>query len=575
MTMPRIERPRAAQTSPSRDDPHARAVRTLFRRILATVSGLTVVAGLSGCDLTEEVVSGVTPAYYQSQEGVEDAIDASYSFLQRFYAQEIQMTMTELGTDLWVKGADGSFKHFNDYDSGLNPTTSPVEDLWNDSYLAINTINTVLARLPEVEGISEELKIEREAEVRFLRALFYFNLVRTYGDVHLTLEETTEIETEAHRTPAAQIYEQAILPDLEFAEANLPAVASEAGRASASAAQHLLALVYLTRNDAGDLERALDKANALINSGNYQLVERWWDLFEIGNELNSEVIFSVQFTNDPLTTGNGNRFHLYFLMEYDREPGMHRVLHYGRPWKRLRPTEKLLYLFDREADSRFEDGFQDVWYATDDDPDAGLSVGDTAIFIPHVRTSELPAEYRDKNYRIFTEPDDFWNPTSTDFGAEYDYRYFPPLTKHQDPTRLSVNDERGQSDFVIARLAETYLLAAEALVRMGRAEEAVSYLNAVRERAAFPGMEDAMTVTAAEVDLDFVLDERGRELFGEGHRWFVLQRTGKLIDWVRTYNLDAAANIQEHHVLRPIPQTQIDRTKNVDGAAFGQNPGYR
>lgn len=546
----------------------------MIRRILATASVLAALVGVSACDLTEDIVSGITSTYYDTPEGIEDALNASYGWLDAFYAQEIHMTTTELGTDLWVKGADGSHKQFNDYTPELNPTESYVEQLWNDSYQAINTFNVVITRAPNVEGVSEDQRTQYIAEVRFLRALFYFNLVRTYGDIHLTLEETTDIVTDAQRTPAAEVY-QAIIDDLAFAEANLPAVPSVDGRATRGAAQHLLALTYLTRAESGDLELALGKANEVINSGTYQLIERWADLFEIENEKNSEVIFSVQFTDDPLTTGNGNHFHLYFLMEYDREPGMERVLEYGRPWKRLRPTEKLLYLFDREIDSRFEDGFQDVWYATNDASDKGLSVGDTAIFIPNVRTSELPAAYNDKNYRIFTEPDDFWNPQVTPHGAEYDYRYFPALTKHLDPTRLSVNDERGQRNFVIARLAETYLLAAEALVRMGRAEEAVPYLNAVRERAAFPGMEGAMRITAAEVDLDFVLNERGRELFGEGHRWFALQRTGKLIDWVREFNLDAAPNIQDHHVLRPIPQTQIDRTKNADGAAFDQNPGYK
>jgi hypothetical protein len=546
----------------------------MIRRMLATVSPLALLAGVLACDLSEEIVSGVTPGFYDSREGLEGAVNASYSFLQRFYAQEIQMTMTELGTDLWVKGADGSFKHFNDYTSTLNATTGPVVQLWNDSYQAINTINTVLARLPDIAGISDELRAERTAEMRFLRALFYFNLVRTYGDVHLTLEETTGIQTEAHRTPVADIYQQAILPDLEFAEANLPAVQSAAGRPSRGAAQHLLALVYLTRNESGDPERALDKANAVINSGNYQLVDRWANLFEIQNERNSEVIFAIQFTNDPLTTGNGNRFHLYFLMEYDVQPGMSRVLQYGRPWKRLRPTQKLTYLFDRAIDSRYEDGFQFLWLATKDDPQRGLSVGDTAIFIPSVRTSQLPAEFHGKNYRIITEPDDFWSPQPTGFGTEYDFRSFPALKKHQDPTRLSINEERGQRDFVVMRLAETYLLAAEALVRMSRNDEAVPYLNAIRERAAYPGSEMAMRVTAADVDLDFVLDERGRELFGEGHRWFTLQRTGKLVEWVRMYNREGAPNIQDHHLLRPIPQTQIDRTKNADGSVFSQNPGY-
>jgi starch-binding outer membrane protein, SusD/RagB family len=539
----------------------------------ATALGLVALTGLAACDLTENIVTGVTSTYYETPSGLEDAVKATYSRLHNFYAQEIHMTMTELGTDLWVKGSDGSHKHFNDYTAPLNPATGYVGQLWNDTYVSINTANAVITRGPNTQGMSEELRTQRIAEARFLRALFYFNLVRTYGDVHITLEETVGVVTEARRSPAAEVY-QVIIEDLNFAEQNLPAVQSEDGRATRGAAQHLLALVYLTRADAGDLERALEKADAVINSGTYQLLPTWFDIYDINNQKNSEVVFSVQFTNDPLTRGAGNRFHLYYLMEYDVLPGMHRVVHYGRPWKRLRPTAKLLYLYDRDADTRFSDSFQDVWFATRDDAERGLAVGDTAVFFPHVKTSELPAEFHNKPYRIFTEPDNFWDPQQTPYGSEYEYRFYATLTKWLDPTRLTVNDEQSQRNLPIMRLAETYLLAAEALVRLGRPADAVPYLNAVRERAALPGMVDAMRITAADVDLDFVLDERGRELAGEGHRWFTLQRNGKLVDWVRAHNLDATPNIQDFHTLRPIPQTQIDRTQNSDGSTFGQNPGY-
>jgi starch-binding outer membrane protein, SusD/RagB family len=347
----------------------------------ATALGLAALTGLAACDLTENIVTGVTSSYYETPAGLEDAVKATYSFLHWFYAQEIHMTMTELGTDLWVKGSDGSFKHFNDYTAALNATTGPVNWLWNDSYQAINTANAVITRAPNTSGLSEELRSRRIAEARFLRALFYFNLVRTYGDVHITLEETVGVETEARRSPAAEVY-QVIIDDLTFAEQNLPVTQPQDGRATRGAAQHLLSLVYLTRAASGDLERALEKAEAVI-AGPYQLVPNWISLFDIGNQKNSEVVFAVQFTNDPLTRGNGNRFHLYFLMEYDVLPGMHRVLHYGRPWKRLRPTEKLLRLYDRDADSRFWDSFQRVWFAKRADDARGIAVGDPAVYLPH------------------------------------------------------------------------------------------------------------------------------------------------------------------------------------------------
>lgn len=536
--------------------------------------GLAGLLSLSACvDLEEEIVTGVTSSYYETAAGLEDAVKASYAGLQAIYAQEMDMTMSEMGTDLWTKGADGSHKQWNDYTPTLNPTTSLARNYWNDSYRAINTINAVIDRAGNIkEGISEAQKNVRIAEVRFLRGLFYFNLVRHYGPVHITLKETTGVVTEATRSPEAEVYKQ-IIEDLKFAEANLPAVQSQYGRATQGAAQNALATVYLTRAEGNDLALAKEYADKVINSGRYQLLPEFSDVFRLGNERNKEVIFSVQFTTDPLTAGGfGNRWNLYYLMEYDIKPGMKRVLQYGRPWKRLRPTEKLIHLWDRDIDTRYEDSFQFVWYAVVDDPKFGLSKGDTAIFIPSVKTSQLPTKYTGKDYVIITEPDNFWNPRPTDFGFEYDPKNFPALTKHQDPTRQSINDVRGGRDFFVYRLADTYLMAAEALIRQGKPAEAVPYINAVRRRAAKPGKEAEMEITAADVNLDFLLDERGRELAGEGYRWFTLKRNGKLVEYVRKFNdpAEAAANIQDFHVLRPIPQDQIDRT---DGE-FPQNPGY-
>ncbi len=151
-----------------------------------------------------------------------------------------------------------------------------------------------------------------------------------------------------------------------------------------------------------------------------------------------------------------------------------------------------------------------------------------------------------------------------------------------DPTRPALNEERGQRDWVIARFAETYLLVAEALVRDGKAAEAVEYINTVRRRAAKPGVDPAsMNVTAAQVDLDFILDERARELAGEQLRWFDLKRTGTLVERTRLYNRDIrnwfnrGINPFEGtggalKILRPIPA----RALLLNEGEFEQNPGY-
>jgi hypothetical protein len=366
------------------------------------------------------------------------------------------------------------------------------------------------------------------------------------------------------REPTAKVYE-AIIKDLTEAVAALPATQSQVGRATKGAAQHLLAKVYLTRAASGDFARAADLGKAVIASGTYSLLPRYADLFVMGNERNREVVFAVQYTQDPITTPSGNRQHLYYIMEYDVRPGMMRDVANGRPFKRWMSTPWLLGLWDRSKDTRYQDTYTDVYFSNNP---ASIprrngvpvySVGDTAIWFPGVEiTAAERAARAAKGYEIYTP-------------SQYTNRVFPSVKKFLDPTRTSLNEERGQRDYVIARLAETYLLVAEALVRDGKAAEAVPFINAVRERAAKPGVDPkSMDVTAAQVDLDFVLDERSRELAGEGGRWFDLVRTGKLLERVNKHNPEAAAGIKPFHVLRPIPTTQIERVTTE----FKQNPGY-
>src|SRR5204863_235579 len=263
----------------------------------------------------------------------------------------------------------------------------------------INTANAVVGRAPVVDMDSSR-KAQRVAEARFLRALYYFVLVQMYGPVTLTLQETDVVSTQTTRAPVDSIYD-AIIDDLHYAEATLDYVSPDYGRVTKGAAQHLLAKVYLTRlrsNDAstdetlkqqaGDFANAADYAQRVINSGHYQLLSRFADVFDCNNERNAEVIWSVQFTTDPLTTGPGNSGHLYFLMEYDVMPGMKRDIANGRPFKRFRPTWFLLGLYDRTRDSRYDAQFTRVWYANntatipkDAQGVPTFQLGDTAVYV--------------------------------------------------------------------------------------------------------------------------------------------------------------------------------------------------
>jgi hypothetical protein len=227
-------------------------------------------------------------------------------------------------------------------------------------------------------------------------------------------------------------------------------------------------------------------------------------------------------------------------------------------------------LFDKQHDVRYEKSFKRVFYAntpgtytTVNGHPMTLASGDTALYI--VDEEWTPSRIANAGYSVYTL-------------SKHTDRVYPTLTKFLDPLRPSVPEMRGSRDFILFRLAETMLIAAEALMMDGRNAEALTYINMVRTRAAKPGATpaetvaniQAMQVTADQLNIDFILDERGRELLGEMKRWFDLTRTGKLVERVKKYNPDAATNIKDYHVLRPIPQNQIDRTSNE----FGQNGGY-
>jgi starch-binding outer membrane protein, SusD/RagB family len=118
-----------------------------------------------------------------------------------------------------------------------------------------------------------------------------------------------------------------------------------------------------------------------------------------------------------------------------------------------------------------------------------------------------------------------------------------------------------------------YLIAAEAELLQNNTAKAAELINVLRTRAAASGKTAEMQVTSANINIDFILDERARELAGEQLRWFDLKRTGKLVERVKLHNKSATTFIQDYHVLRPIPQKQLDAVTNK--STFVQNPGYK
>jgi len=149
--------------------------------------------------------------------------------------------------------------------------------------------------------------------------------------------------------------------------------------------------------------------------------------------------------------------------------------------------------------------------------------------------------------------------------------YFPITKKYEDPTRPQLSTAYSKRDAYVFRISEMYLIASEAEMMQGNMGQAVDLMNILRTTRSVEGHEDEMKIEASDLTIDFILDERARELATEFQRFFDLVRTGKLVERVKAHNPDAAPNIQEFHGLRFIPQSQIDAM--VDGSSF-QNPGY-
>lgn len=550
------------------------------KSLIFFVATLLLLTGQSCKDVLVEVpISQVGSQYLDTPAGFEAAARGAYQTLRNFYGREIGMNMTVFGTDTYTMGADGSYKFMNQYLSQFDPRVDLVRNLWNDFYIGINTANLVIDASEKIAGIDAAIKKRRVAEMKFLRAHHYFVMVQTWGPVALVLKGNTAPGKAFTRAPVKDIY-AAIVADLESSLADLPLTTAgvDYGRANKGAAEHLLARVYLTKatseaTAAGDYDKAATYANNVIKNYSYALLSDFARVFEQGGgEINSEVIFATQYTSDPLTNGPGNQTHLYFGMEYDTQAGMQRDTQNGRPFKRYRPTtymtETVFAPANRINDSRYKKTFKDTWLSNrpgtftnvfdNSKTSVTFAAGDTTIFIPGVEVTQ--AERAKKKYQILVP-------------SNYRANLFPTLQKHFDPLRPDRTYEQGSRDFLMFRLAETYLILGEAQFRLGKTAEAAAAINMVRRRAAWPGRTTQMEITPAQVTLDFILDERDRELAGEMFRWFDLKRMGKLIERVKANNPDAAANIKDFHVLRPIPQDQIDRT--TDGATtFPQNPGY-
>lgn len=526
----------------------------------------TLLLGSCSDYLEEENKSNVTAEeFYTTQEGFESLVNANYAQLRNIYGGEPWLFAA--GTDMYAEGRDAEPPGLSRY-TDLSPSSEGVGQLYNTAYKAIQVANMALFYSDVTEQTDDlESKI---GGIKYLRANAYFLLVQTYGGVGLVTDYISSPVLKFDRNSAEEVYDF-IISELETS-LEMVNEGTYDGRVNKRAVQHLLAKVYLTRayesfgsND--DFNTAAQYADDAI--GGQELTIPFKELWEPGNEKNPEVIFAVQYdpasvSTDPFELGHQQSSYFAPYQGGSEVAG-------DAPYRTytLNPTQFAIDLFS-EDDERWDATFMVEVYDRyfdyfDVEDHSELNVAH--YYEPRWKSSpEYRAQYEAEHPGVTYHPYGSYVPSEN---PNFDYETIP-VKKFDDPSApfgISTNTR----DIILSRLAETYLIAAEAYLQAGDAATGLERLNEVRERA---GVEAA---TLAEFDIDYILDERGRELLGEYHRWFDLKRTGKLVERASAHHyLIEPSNFNgangELKILRPIPQDAIDLNQNEE---FPQNPAYQ
>ncbi|WP_291148605.1 RagB/SusD family nutrient uptake outer membrane protein [Flavobacterium sp. UBA7680] len=551
------------------------------------ILGIAVMA-LNSCSnyIEEESLSNVpADATYKTAAGYQLLINTNYAWLKSIYGGN--PWLFEAGTDMYAEGRTPEPAGLSQY-ALLIPSSDNVADLYTPCYQLIQSVNKAVYYSAITEQTANLNTLVGEA--KFLRAQAYFLLVQTYGGVPIVNENITTPVLSFHRNTAEEVYTQ-IISDLDAALASVGTNSySTTGKVNKRAVNDLLAKVYLTRGyetfgKADDFAKAAAYADAAI--GGQTLALAFDQLFKPGNDLNAETIFSVQYdkastSTDPTKLGN-NQFYYFSSYLGGAET--------GAPLRsyNLCPTDYALGLYEK-GDKRWDGTFMTEIL---EGPETTNGVTKNVLYYPYYRSTN-PASLKVRHFyepKWFTPADRTAWETANAARKSATFVYHPwgeysaahtliknldcytiPVKKFDDPdpTTPSSTGPVSTRDIIVSRLGETYLIAAEAYLKAGNPGTGLDRLNEVRRRA---GVANA---TAGEFNIDYILDERGRELLGEYKRWFDLKRTGTLVARASAHNYKIkAANFVgvggQLKILRPIPQVALDLNQNKD---FPQNPGY-
>jgi hypothetical protein len=487
-------------------------------KIAVIALGILMSVGLMSCeDYLDRAPKGELTSgnFFQDELQATQAVNAIYSHLRNFNVHVFSyIGITDIASDDADKGSvpgDGGFlQDINDFTFDANNTA--VNGIWAGYFQGVFRANQVIENVPEID-MDEELKTRLIGEARFLRAYFYFFLIRTYGDLPLIERPLNPDEYKQPRVSKDLIYEF-IEEDLSFAAANLPEKseypASELGRATSGAAKAFLAKVHLFQNE---YQEALALAQEVISSGEYELYPDYEEIFRKAGEHSSESIFEVSTV--ALEAGEGGS-------QFNEVQGIR-----GNPnngWGFNGPSDDLMAAYE-ENDPRL--------VATIINEGDTLPSGEVVMPDPNMGDS---ARFSRKAWLPERPPAGFGN---------------------------------SGANIRLFRYADLLLIAAEAANETGNPTLALEYLNKIRERAR-QGDESILpdvTVTAQGELRTAIYRERRVELAMEQHRYFDLVRQGRA---QAVFAALGIAWIPGKHEVYPVPQSEID----ISGGKINQNPGY-
>lgn len=543
----------------------------------------SIAALASGCSsfLEEDLKSDLSPENtYTSSMGFEVGSTGLYSIARAEYntwgengafihngacPYEALQIATDIADQNGAK--DGSLTPFADL--SLNPSTQFVGTYWTWSYNLIASANELLVFSEKNKNWDYSTdKAHYQAEARFFRAYAYRTLVYLYGDVPWVETIQDQFQLSFTRTPKAEVI-QHIIDDLKFASENLPENpdAVKPGKLTQWAAFHLLSEMYLLQGEYVLAEKAALK---VIESGHYSLMKTRF------GEKKSEPgdVFSDLFTENNQNRKSGNTESIWVMQfEYKTVGGGTNSDDWTR--RAWNPQYMSINGFTL-ADSLGGRGLAQIspmkWWmgiqGTNATADETLPAD-----VDKTRGIFTDGDIRNSNYNIKRNwyynnaavPGTYGKKCNITDGTWSTGLLYPALTKFFFGKSDNLSLTGSYKDRMKFRLAETYLLLAEAYLGQNKPDEAAKAVNEVRKRA------KASEVSEDDMNMDYLLDERIRELVGEESRRFTLVRTGKLIDRVKRYNPTLKDKIQDFHALWPIPQAIRDANR---GAEFPQNPGY-